>query len=237
MRKKKELKYQQIFNAMLADINSGKLQPQEQLLPEEKLAEKYNVSRVTVRAALDALEELGYITRFRGRGTFVRKKVMEKRVENVVSFTESSLMAGNTPGGRVMDICLIKAPLMLINYLGISEEDEVWAVKRVRTINNLTVLYEESYWVDKICGRISVEEAQNSILGALEARGIKAHFGKQEFVAIGASANVAKNLEVPESFPILRSTMAFFTKEDQPMFLSVTYYRTDRITVTSARYL
>lgn len=237
MNKNNTLKYQYIFNILLKDIKNGKLQPHEKLLPEEKLAQKYNVSRVTVRNALDSLEELGYITRFRGRGTFVRAKVMEKKMSNVISFTQSNQMVGNIPSSKVLGLRQIKAPLAAINYLGIDEDDDIWEVKRIRFSNNLAVLYEESYWVDRICGEITMQNAQNSILSALSERGVDPCYVKQEFVALGATSNVAKNLEVPENFPVLRSTMSFYGDSDEAIFFSINYYRTDRITVTSTRYL
>lgn len=237
MKKKNSLKYQMLFKELLEDIESGTLKADEKLPSEEKLAEKYNISRITVRSALDALEELNYITRIRGKGTFVKRKVLEKRVNNVISFTESNQMVGNIPSTKVLELKLIKAPLFAINYLNVSEDQYVWFIKRIRYVNNLTVLYEESYWVKETCGDITIEDASNSILIMLRNRGVKPHLGKQEFVAISATGAIARNLEVPENFPILRSTLAISSSTDKPMFLSVNYYRTDRITVTCTRYL
>lgn len=237
MKKKDSLKYQMLFKELLNDIESGILKADEKLLSEEKLAEKHNISRITVRNALEALEELNYITRIRGKGTFVRAKVLEKRVNNIISFTESNQMVGNTPSSKVLELKLIKAPLFVVNYLNVNEDQYVWFIKRIRYVNNLTVLYEESYWIKETCGDIAVEDASNSILTMLRNRGVKPRFGKQEFVAISATGVIARNLEVPENFPILRSTLAITSSMDKPMFLSVNYYRTDRITVTSSRYL
>jgi len=162
--------------------------------------------------------------------------VLEKKVNDVISFTEYNQMLGNISGTKLLELKLIKAPLFAVNYLNISEEQYVWFIKRIRYVNNLTVLYEESYWVKETCGDITTDDAANSILIMLRNRGIKPVFGKQEFVAISATGTIARNLEVPENFPILRSTLAMYSNTDKPMFLSVNYYRTDRITVTCARY-
>jgi len=237
MKKVKNFKYQILFEDIKNDIESGQLKPNEKILPEEKLMEKYSVSRVTVRSALDALEELGLIARIRGKGTFVRSRVLEKRVNNVISFTESNQMVGNHSHSKVLEVSLIKAPLFVMNYLNTNEEEDVWFVRRIRYANTLTALYEESYWVQSTCGEITVEDAGSSILGMLAKRGIKPYIGKQEFVAMNATKEVAGNLEVYENFPILRSTMSFSTINDLPMFLSVNYYRTDRISVNLTRIL
>jgi len=237
MKKNSNLKYQLLYKELLASIESGELKPDQKLLPEEQLAEKYNVSRITVRNALGTLEELGYITRIRGKGTFVNAKTMEKSINNIISFTESCLMVGNTPSSKVLEFKLINAPLIAINYLDITEDDYVWFIKRVRYVNNLTVLYEKSYWSRDVCGEITVDDAADSILTLLAQRGVKPQFLKQEFAAISADGIVAANLEVPENFPVLRSTLAGSTSNHQPVFLSVSYYRTDRMTVSFSRSL
>jgi len=237
MRKNNNFKYQIVFEDIKNDIESGRLKANEKILSEEKIMEKYNVSRVTVRTAFEALEELGLIVRVRGKGTFVHTRVLEKRINNIISFTESNQLVGNQSYSKVLSVQSIKAPLFVMNYLKTSEEETVWAVKRIRFVNNLTALYEESYWVDSTCGEITVENAENSILKMLEGRDVKPYLGKQEIVAMSANGEIAKNLEISENFPILRSTMYFSTKNNLPVFLSVNYYRTDRISVNMTRIL
>jgi len=69
------LRYMEIRNRIAAQIDDGTLGTGAQLDPETRLAEVYEVSRPTVRQALDLLERDGYITRTQGRGTFVSERV------------------------------------------------------------------------------------------------------------------------------------------------------------------
>lgn len=235
MKKSTEFKYQQVYTDLKKAIEIGELKAGEQLPAEEKLVEKYGVSRVTVRNALDGLTELGLIERMRGKGTFVREKVLEKNMNSPIGFTETNQMLGNISSSKVLEFGLIDAPLSVINYLDVSENEKVWFVRRIRSSNNLVVLYEESYWVESVCGELTVEDSTNSILSKIAERDVYPHLGKQEFVAIGANDEIANHLEVPVDFPILMSKMAFRTKNDQPMFWSVNYFRTDRIAVSYMR--
>ncbi|MFA5513997.1 MAG: GntR family transcriptional regulator [Sphaerochaetaceae bacterium] len=66
-----QLKYQSVFNDLQSKILAG-LWPENAKIPTEfELCKAHNVSRITVRRALDELVQLGLIRRLRGRGTFV----------------------------------------------------------------------------------------------------------------------------------------------------------------------
>jgi len=230
-----EFKYQQVYKDLKRSIEIGELRTGEQLPAEEMLVEKYGVSRVTVRNALDELTNLGLIERIRGKGTFVKSKVLVKKMSNPISFTETNQMLGNISTNKVLEFTLIKAPPFVINYLNVNEDDMVWFARRIRYSNNLVILYEESYWLESTCGKITEKDSIGSILGKLAERGVYPHLGNQEFAAIGANDEIARYLEVSDDFPVLMSKTAFRTKDDRPMFLSVSYFRTDRITLSYSR--
>lgn len=65
------LLYQQIRNAILEEIRTGKLVAGNAVPSELELAKRYGVSRITSKKALDSLQQDGFVVRERGRGTFV----------------------------------------------------------------------------------------------------------------------------------------------------------------------
>lgn len=71
----KTLLYEQIKNYLVELIVNNRDTPEYKLPSEQQLSMKFNVSRVSVRKALDLLEEEGVITRFRGRGTYIRNSL------------------------------------------------------------------------------------------------------------------------------------------------------------------
>lgn len=89
--------YQQIYIDLLEKINSGYYKVGEKIPTEKQLQENYNVSRITVKSALQTLADDGYIRRVSGVGTFVEKKdedtekkAMEKTLGLLVSgFSDS----------------------------------------------------------------------------------------------------------------------------------------------------
>ena len=64
-------KYLQIINYYQKLIDSGKLAEGEQMPTEEAIGQLFNVSRITVRQALDCMAQNGYIYKIQGKGSFV----------------------------------------------------------------------------------------------------------------------------------------------------------------------
>jgi GntR family transcriptional repressor for pyruvate dehydrogenase complex len=73
--------YEEIVRQVKAMIAEGRLKSGDQLPPERELAEKFLVSRTSVREALRALESLGLIEIRPGEGTFVREVSVESLIQ------------------------------------------------------------------------------------------------------------------------------------------------------------
>ncbi|GIG65039.1 GntR family transcriptional regulator [Phytomonospora endophytica] len=65
------LLYAQICDFVLAEIRAGSLTPGARVPSEMELAERFEVSRITSKRALEILREAGVIDRIRGKGSFV----------------------------------------------------------------------------------------------------------------------------------------------------------------------
>lgn len=74
-----QLKKDQIYDNIKADIQNGNLPADEKLPRFTVLCEQFGVSMKTIRAAMEKLENDGFIQRIHGRGTFVRKPHTAKK--------------------------------------------------------------------------------------------------------------------------------------------------------------
>lgn len=234
MENNQQLKYQNVYDDLLHKIKNEIIQPGQKLPSEQELAEMYQVSRVTIRQSLKHLEDENYLVRERGKGTFVKKVMHEKKIGKIISFTENCIMVGDLPSSKVLKLEKQKSPLIAQHFLN-TQDEEVWSVYRIRYANGLEVLYEESYWLDSVCKEISEETAKSSIMGYLTSIGVKFHYIKQEFIALKADKEMAEYLCVEEGFPLLRSTMVFYSKDNKAIAVAISYYRTDRMVITATR--
>ena len=88
--------YQQLQRALREAIERRVLGPDDALPPERDLAADFNVSRITVRKAIDGLVSEGVLMRRQGSGTFVCARV-EKNFSKLTSFSEDMRARGRNP--------------------------------------------------------------------------------------------------------------------------------------------
>ena len=71
--------YQKIFEHFYNKIITGQIKEGEQISTEKEIMEKFYVSRITAKAAMDMLAERGLVNRIPGRGTFVTRSPKVRR--------------------------------------------------------------------------------------------------------------------------------------------------------------
>lgn len=86
--------YLQIKETILQQIHQKELTPGDKLLSEAQFQKRFNVSRITVRKAIDELVEEGYLTRLQGKGTFVKNR--QQAQQQSLSLTQLCLEQGKS---------------------------------------------------------------------------------------------------------------------------------------------
>jgi GntR family transcriptional regulator len=98
---------------------------------ERQLSVDLQVSRLTVRAALDELVREGYLVRRQGAGTFVAAPKVAKGMD-VSSFSEDMRARGLTPASRTLELNVVPAGARLGRLLHVSPSEPVVAARRLR---------------------------------------------------------------------------------------------------------
>ena len=97
--------YQQIYDERKDASEKGVYAPKERIPSEVELAEQYDVSRITVRRAVEELCSDGYLVKQQGRGTFVSRPHTNRQFHASTLQTFTALCAGNgmKAGAHVID--------------------------------------------------------------------------------------------------------------------------------------
>ena len=117
--------------ALLRDqIEAGHLGAHGPVPSERVLSERYEVSRMTARHALETLTLEGYLYRHPRRGTFVA----EPRLRfSVGSFTRNMTAADRTPGTEVLSAATVDPDPVAADLLGVPAGGRVHVLQRLRT--------------------------------------------------------------------------------------------------------
>lgn len=102
--------YAQLAAYIRIQIQAGVLKSGDQMLPENSIADILNVSRTTVRQAMNRLVEEGLLIRFRGKGSFIASQKMRRNINYLYNFTDDG--QARVPGANGQRLF---APIMVSN--------------------------------------------------------------------------------------------------------------------------
>ena len=119
--------YEEIVRQVKQLIAEGRLKTGDRLPPERELAEKFVVSRTSVREALRALESLGFIEIRAGEGTFVR----EVSVDALVAPLALMMTSQREAIGELFEARRVLEPAIAALAASRATPDEVQDMERI----------------------------------------------------------------------------------------------------------
>ncbi len=138
--------YFQLKQTIKASIENHTFNTGDQLPTELEICDALDVSRPTIRQALQELINEGFITRKKAKGTFVNKpKVDGFFFKKLASFNEEMIALGLKPKTDLMTQKLIKADAIIADALQIEEGEFVLYLERLRYGNENPIVYVKTY--------------------------------------------------------------------------------------------
>ncbi|HEX7170997.1 MAG TPA: GntR family transcriptional regulator [Candidatus Limnocylindria bacterium] len=136
--------HHQVFRDLKAALDAQEWAPGERMPTERELAERYGCSLITIRHALGELVREGRIERTRGRGTYALQPRIDRDIGGKMSFAEEMRRRGLDPATRVVTARIEPAGEAIAERLGISRDDPVVYLERVRLGGGEPLLLEQA---------------------------------------------------------------------------------------------
>ncbi len=138
--------YLKLRQSLEEAIQSGRLNHGDALPPERDLAEYANISRVTVRKAVDDLVRDGLLVRRHGSGTFVVKPLarVQQSLSRLTSFTEDMARRGLTTRAQWIERGLFAASPDEMMTLGLAADALVARLGRLRIADDMPLAIERA---------------------------------------------------------------------------------------------
>lgn len=182
-------------------------QPEGSRLPGERaLAETIGVSRTTVRAALQKLEEDGVIEGHPQRGWYVRRhESVSDRSSELESFTEVARARGFTPTSDILTAVTRRATIDEAESLDLPPAAPVIELARLRRVDGIPICVDRTVMVESVCaGILEADLATGSLYEQLQARcGVTVTRAASTLQARGASESEAALLDLTTGDPVL----------------------------------
>ena len=203
------------------------MKPGEPLPPERDLAGLTGLSRVTVRKAVQALVQSGWVVQRRGSGTFVAPQV--ERVEQALSLLTSFSEDMERRGKSVRSVWLARAvhapsPEEMM-ALGLAARDRVARLERVRLADEVPLAIERAALSTAILPDPKLVDA--SLYAVLAQRGMRPVRAVQRISAANLGARDAALLEVPVGAAGLRIERISYLATGRVVEFTRSLYRGD----------
>jgi len=215
--------------AYLADLVTTELAVGDAVPSERSLTEKFGVSRMTVRQAIDALVTEGVLERAQGRGTFVAPPRADFEMR-LTTFGEEARRRGLQPGATVLTSEELPAPAVVAEALDREAGTPVHHVVRLRTADGNPMSVEESWIPVDLAPDLLADGVPDSLYAALRERGLNPTWGEEVITAADATAEELESLQMQGSRAVMRTARRTFGGDAAVMY-SRACYRGDRYSV------
>jgi GntR family transcriptional regulator len=232
--------HRQVFLVLRDHILSRRYAAGEMLPSEEELLKKFRVSRTTIRNALASLDNLGFIEKRQGVGTFVRHlgtvtplhTPMSDLITHIEEITKATAV-------KVVEFDYVRAPRHVQDMFKSGDNDMFQRAVRLRLLKRKPIIHVTSYVPETIGRGFGPPELeQKPLYLLLQEAGVRLTSGEQRVTATLAEPTVASRLDLDVGSPLLQIERIHFNQDRVPVehleILAVPMYFELRMTLEKA---
>ncbi|MBI5057382.1 MAG: GntR family transcriptional regulator [Nitrospirae bacterium] len=228
--------YYQLLEILKEHIQKGEWKVGTKIPTEEQLCGQYNVSKATVRLAIEELVSLGYLKKIQGKGTFVRRSKPDDSISMLINFGESDVCEYSACVSRVIENKTLQPDRCVINYLNLSDEDHCFFLLRLIIVDGTPLTLQKLFISYNLMSGFINDKypADTSPYAFIERRcGTKIQRIKEIVDVSLVSEKDEAHLELASNLPVLRTRHIYYGHGDTPLSFSESLYRTDKYPRTS----
>lgn len=208
----------QIFLVIRDQISAGRYPVGSTLPSEKQLSRDFQVSRITVRAALASLERNGLVDRCHGVGTFVTERAqasplhapMRDMLAHIDDVSHSTQV-------KLREVSYVNVPLHIQSLFNCRPDQRFQRAIRIRSLNGLPILHIMTLLPEPIAQQFGRKElAGASLYELLRKKGYHFSTGKQVISATLATPTVAKELRLEVGAALIQVRRIHFDQFKRP---------------------
>lgn len=231
MLKQGKSRHSQISQWLKDQIVAGAYKINEKLPSENELAEKFGVSRVTVRRALQTLEGEEVIYRCQGLGSFVSDPRTRHSLVRLTDFTEDMVRFGLKAESEVISFKPVIVPDPVAERLMCKSGSKVSRIDRLRLGDGDPVAFDVT-WMPLFYSQLldDYDLKEKTIYKILEEEyQIPIVRGCYQIQAENADKYIAAHLQIDMGSAVLLINRLSYTVKEKPVYYQNRYYRSDKV--------
>jgi len=223
-------RYYQVYTVLAQRVREGEWSLDTPMPTEQDFSAAFGVSRVTIRKALNMMQEEGLVLRQQGRGTYALVPPTKRQsranfsglLENVVDFELHTKV-------RVLSFSKVALPDETARLLECDAGAAALKIVRVRSDSQSPFSYTTTYVPEPEAGLLDESTLGNqTVSNALGKAGVATVSAEQRLSATAAGVEVAKHLRIDVGAPLISMTRVMRDGSGRPVELIQALYRPDK---------
>ncbi len=224
--------YHQLKLYLKGEMESSNWLPEQKLPSEAEFCNRFDISRTVVRQAIKELQNEGYLSTEKGKGTFIaRPKIVEGFVQSLTGFYEEMVRRGFKVSTHILKQELTPASSIVAEALQIEVNTPVITINRIRKLNDEPSVYVTTYIPQDLCPQLLTAYLENrSLYDYLEKSGygLMIHKGRRYISVSLANEYEASLLNIDVGAPLIELDSITYLKDGRPLEYFHSLHRGDR---------
>lgn len=222
-------RYYQVYTVLRQRVHDGEWPLDAAMPTEENFAASFGVSRVTIRKALNMLEQEKLILRQQGRGTFALSPPRRQDLANFGGLLENIVDFERRTKVRVLFFAKVTLPDDAARLLECPLGTRALRIVRVRSDGQAPFSYTTCHVPEPEADLLSEESLGNrTVSHALESAGVVTSAAEQRLSATVAGVEVADHLRIDVGAPLISMTRVMRDARQRPVEVIHALYRADK---------
>jgi len=224
--------YCQLKNIIIEKIESGEFEADQKIPSEQDFCDQYDISRPTVRQAINELTAAGQLYKLKGKGTFVAAQKNNVNIKDYTGFTDSILDSKNPSEKNIVSIDIVagKDHPKVLDAFGMKPEGKVEfaAITYTNSMRNDVISLSVSYIPLALFPEI-VEDIKTNKDVLRGKYPLIPNSAKSTLDIVNTDHTDAVYLQLQPGQPLIRIHNILYSKSGQPVEYIITKYRADKV--------
>ena len=223
-------KHHRVYLILRQEIEDGIYAGDAPMQGDLALAERFAVSRITIRKAMDRLTAEGLVERQRGRGTYARRRTGQPSpiTASLSGNIENLLALGLQTDVKLIELTYAAAPPHICAAMARPEGTTMQRAVRIRSLEGLPFSHLTTWLPEKIGRSFTPDEMQRiALLRLIERAGHRIASARQSITARLATPEVAQHLRIEPGEALLAVRRTVYDETGQPVEHISGLYRPD----------
>jgi len=223
--------YVQLEQILHTRITSGEWAPNQRIPSENELNRIYGLSRMTVRGVLTKLVNDGLLLRVPGKGTYVAPPKIDAVSPAYRGVREQLEQLGYETSTRLVQLTLEPPSTGVREHLDLPEGEEVYAIVRVRTVQDAPISLHRSYVPARLAPALDAHDVVGGQLCVVleEQYGLSMRNVAEHLEAVAVNSTEARHLGMHRGEPALLLQDVISDASARPFEYSSIVFRGDRL--------